>query len=710
MAFSPSNHQSEPAKIEQIITEFFAKSLHIIHESRYPYVSSRNYSGEQAVSSPSSSSSSSSARHRDKWFNLALRECAASLENLVWRQSNFDPLVIDVILVQGSQKPDTVHHYPVSKGSPLRNPLLKDRFLGGWNAGQEEFISETKHEKIIERWVVQYDSRKNSGILRDLSSASKKLGSSTSFNSSETPASFYKKTYKKAIILLRSLYVTVRLLPAYKLFRDLNSSGQIRPFSLTCKVNTFVQPFTRREEAEMQQFSFAPVDTYCGRLCLSVSYRPSLLDVSSEPSTPISTQFISDYVGSPTTDPLRRLPSLSSTRSPTSLSPATITRWHSWNDLRRAAPSLSPSPSPTYSDSRTFASNPNSHHLPPRGHMNLDYSPPVRSPYHVLPETPCSSNASLVHKKNVSFDEYFPSPPFSPSPSPSPPTHLPGGHLSNLLMRSESAPVNIPSARTGRSRGLPNSVLPPSPSPKGTGHGCSLRSYNVGSQASRTSLRHSSPPESKYQTKHDPLGSGGLQSGIAVQKMLSFGKDEVGNFPGAKRPFSRSSSRLSFPDEFEDSEFACPFAVDDDDLTDPCNRSESYEGKRHIGETLEPGGLLPVRKSQDAAIGSLVHMLQTAAPLRQDLSNSAKFSEVSRVESCSSRIQHYQNTEFAGGSIQAAASNTGITGSGLLALKTTADAFEDLRSYREMKELLLRQGGYQSLDPPQTSKTPDKGT
>ncbi|KAF6146989.1 hypothetical protein GIB67_036708 [Kingdonia uniflora] len=31
----------------------------------------------------------------------------------------------------------------------------------------------------------------------------------------------------------------------------------------------------------------------------------------------------------------------------------------------------------------------------------------------------------------------------------------------------------------------------------------------------------------------------------------------------------RSSSMLPFQDEFDDSEFSCPFAVDDDDLTDP---------------------------------------------------------------------------------------------------------------------------------------------
>ncbi|KAK8607035.1 hypothetical protein V6N13_052786 [Hibiscus sabdariffa] len=50
---------------------------------RSPYVSSRNYSGEQTVSSPSSSSSSSSSvRQGDKWFNLALRDCPSVLENL----------------------------------------------------------------------------------------------------------------------------------------------------------------------------------------------------------------------------------------------------------------------------------------------------------------------------------------------------------------------------------------------------------------------------------------------------------------------------------------------------------------------------------------------------------------------------------------------------------------------------------------------------
>ncbi|KAJ0624536.1 hypothetical protein HanIR_Chr01g0044141 [Helianthus annuus] len=44
------NPHLELAKMEQIITEFFAKSLHIILESWCPFVSSRNYNSERLYS------------------------------------------------------------------------------------------------------------------------------------------------------------------------------------------------------------------------------------------------------------------------------------------------------------------------------------------------------------------------------------------------------------------------------------------------------------------------------------------------------------------------------------------------------------------------------------------------------------------------------------------------------------------------------------
>ena len=115
-----------------------------------------------------------------------------------------------------------------------------------------------------------------------------------------------------------------------------------------------VEPFTRREEGEMHKFAFTPVDTICGRLCMSVLYRSlSESDVScSQHSAPLSPTFITDYVGSPLADPLKSFPSLPlSYGSPPLMS---FERRHSWSFDRCKAssppPSVSCSPSPTRSD------------------------------------------------------------------------------------------------------------------------------------------------------------------------------------------------------------------------------------------------------------------------------------------------------------------------------------------------------------------------
>jgi autophagy-related protein 13 len=79
---------------------------------------------------------------------------------------------------------------------------------------------------------------------------------------------------------------------------------------------------------------------------------------------------------------------------------------------------------------------------------------------------------------------------------------------------------------------------------------------------------------------------------------------------------------------------------------------------------------LPIgRKSQDAAVGVLVQMLRTAPPLRQD-------------SSCYS--SHSMKTEPEGGM---------ATASGFFMPRKTADALDELRSYREMKDLLLSKSG-----------------
>ncbi|CAK9162558.1 unnamed protein product [Ilex paraguariensis] len=478
--------------MEQIITEFFTKSLHIILESRCPYVSSRNYSGEQVLSSPSSSSSSSSSvRPRDKWFNLALKYCPAALENIdFWRQSNLEPMLVDVILMQTTSDWDPVNCSPQKR--PIRNLSSKDRFPYCWNSEQEEFRGEVKSETIIERWVVQYESRKSG---RDCGSGSKR-SSCTSSNI----------LYKKLILLFRSLYVMVRLLPAYKLFRELNSSAQIRTFNLVYRVSSFVEPFTRREEAEMQKFVFTPVDTSCGRLCLSVLYRSSLSDVSSGPSTPISPQFIPDYVGSPMADPLKRIPSLPIVQCSPSSSP--FGRRHSWSyDLYRASPpSAFLSPSPTHSESCASISKPSSH----VSHLQV---------YLVI---------CLKHLNSR-------------------------GNVSKALLWSESAPVSIPGSKLA----------------------------NIPSLSSKQNLPPSPPLKATQLSISKMDGSSGLVlTGSTAEKLFSLGKDDTGKLSGVKmssnsspqKSVSRGSSRLSFQDDYDDSEFSGPFIVDDDDMTDPGSR------------------------------------------------------------------------------------------------------------------------------------------
>ncbi|KAG7034429.1 Autophagy-related protein 13b, partial [Cucurbita argyrosperma subsp. argyrosperma] len=632
MASSHNTH-SETAKVEQILTEFFPKTLQIILESRSPCISSRNFSGDQVLCSPSSSSSSSSSmRPRDKWFNLALRECSATLENIdLWRPSYHEPMVIDVILVQREFGLDSVNASP--RKDLVRNLSLKDKHPFSLNSDKEEFGCQTKSEKVVERWMVHYESRKN----RDTNSGCRRSSNSTAH------------TYKKTILLLRSLYAFVRLLPAYKVFQDISSSGQIHPFTLVHRVSSFVEPFTRREEAEMQRFVFTPVDTSCGRLCLSVLYRASLSDISSEPSTPMSPQVIPEYVGSPLTDPLKRFPTLPVSIAPSHGSPSSLqfSRRHSWSydRFRPSPPSVSFSPSPTYSESHALVSNPAFCRLPPSS----------------LPSQP--AEMAMGHKDNVNYDEYYPSPVFSPSPSLSPPIGIPVRRLPNGLLQSESAPQSAPIAK-----------LPHSPA-----------------LSSKPNLSPSSPLKAS--------GPGiPLPAGSAIRKSFSLGRDESRRISGWRvssnnSPISRSSSR-SFPDDLDDPEFPCPFDVDEDEMTDRGSRPESFDQKGNICEMLEPGGFFPIRKSQDAAVGALVRMLQKAPPLRQDFTDSAAdLVRPSTPDSPSRNPQQGTQISKSLGSKGRYAASSSITTSGLFVPKTTADALEELQSYREMKNLLLRQAG-----------------
>ncbi|CAK7324318.1 unnamed protein product [Dovyalis caffra] len=604
--------QHDSGKLEQIISQFLLKSLHIILDSRIPSLHPHDRSGDLSSISP--------VKKSDKWFNLVLGDRPAALDNLnFWHRNLMDPMIIDVILV----------HQTSPASSSMDNLYAEPG---------------TSVETVIERWVVHYESLRVMPPQTGESSAS------------------YKKTYKKSIILLRSLYSHMRLLPAYRIFRQLSSSNQSYNFDIIYKVSSFCEPFSRADEEVMKELSFVPVEALPGRLCVSVTYRSTLLsDFKLEPVTTMPPKIIMDYVGSPTTDPLRSFPSSEKGVGATSFpligmqTPVSspFQRPHSWSSGYHRAAHLMNQPlggsPPAYRTSRMSCDFPS----PPTdiyGHRAQNYRPP----------TPQKGNC---------YDEYQLSPPFSPLMSPSTPTHFYSGSPVLAHVTSETAPVTIPFPISGRSSRYlsPNfsdssrHSLPPL-SPRSTRHDSS-------SQESPSGIRSIKKSEA---IRFSELNSGNVNH-CSGQKLLKDSKDDSGRFSGLlsssgspRFGFSRSSSRLSFQDDLDDDDFSCPFDVDDVDTSDS-HASQNLDGKKNLESSSHTASI--GKKSQDAAVGILVHMLRTAPPLRQD-------------PSCYSSQSLRTDIEEGIG-----------TASGFFMPRKTADALEELRSYRDMKDLLLSKSG-----------------
>ncbi|KAL0909773.1 hypothetical protein M5K25_020670 [Dendrobium thyrsiflorum] len=659
MASSPSKSASEPAVMEKLITDFFDKSVHVILESRS---SARNYNAEPFNSSPSSSSSLN-IRPKEKRFNLALRDCPATLESFdMWRQSNLEPLVLDIVL---------------DRRKSIRNESCASPggvFVRNLSSGRDEFGRLNRSETIVERWIVQYESQSISQPGRESSYRGSKKGSRATYHSSEFQI-MYKKAYRKIMVLLRSLYVMVRLLPTFKLFRDLTASGQVYPFILSHRISSIAEPFSREEDALMSQHDFGQLDISFGKLSISVAYLKTLEDVSSGPSTPISTEFIMDYVGSPLVDPLKRLLSLPTVGS--APSHASFSRRHSWSNDHEETP-FSPTPSPTYSDSQALYHNLNPR-LPPRYHLPKNST------------TLCSNTRVSFAGNAKNISECWPSPPFSPSSSsPSSPTHL-----YSAFSHSEGASVSIPLPWQKGSDGGQNQGLSPSPYYKSKRQGRPSQVDTLRTQENTTSALQKFSPENKLQLKIESSRFMEFQTGMVPPKIESTGRE----LNSLKTPYSppqissRSSSRLSFMDEFDDSDFICPFAEDDE--VSNSFRVESAISNDCFAENLCPKKPMPIRRSPDAAVGELVWMLRSAPPLRLNNSNPLRSKQVFKDEVSSQKNLQGKIVSTKEDDLNKVDSTLclDITASDLFKSRTAADAFKELQTYKNIRELILKHGG-----------------
>ncbi|KAL6911718.1 hypothetical protein ACP4OV_000523 [Aristida adscensionis] len=258
--------------------------------------------------------------------------------------------------------------------------------------------------------------------------------------------------------------------------------------------------------------------------------------------------------------------------------------------------------------------------------------------------------------------KFSPPPVLYASPTPSPPTFA-GGYLHSRFS-GETAPMSIPG---GGGRGPVHhrnmsepsrAFMFPPPSPK------SVRG-EAGVQESPTET-------SRSFRRTEGIRMGDLYGNLPSGSKIRDSRDESGRFSGVfsssgspRLGFSRSSSRLSMQDDTDDADF--PFAVDD---VDPDSRPGSSGGK----DVGDQGGSSS-HKSQDAAVGYLVHLLKSARPLRDP--------------SFSSYTSKAESTE------------AGSTSSFMS--RRTSDALEELESFKEIRENLLarsRSRLQDSLDKP----------
>lgn len=316
--------QRGQAKVEQIVSEFFVKSLHIILEARMPSIRAQKHFDPFKIIL----SSSSAPRKQDQWFNLVLGNSNIPQQNIDLCKTNPQGLiVVDVLLSQCSgDYLNTSEHYRAGPANVSSPSSIKTG--GAWPTTHAE-----GGHILLERWFVQFKSWigvgkcsegrpdpvmvdcTESSLVPNLKNECKRAETSRNKTDTGVHLNFLPHApphvtdvpvvYKQTILMLRSLYSLTRLLPAYRLFRLSCSSPNSCLFTLSYRLSA--SPLSGFNEAEMNSFCITPIDTMWGQMLIKVVYHTATSVTASEVSISGSPHIITDYVGSPTTERIKKL-------------------------------------------------------------------------------------------------------------------------------------------------------------------------------------------------------------------------------------------------------------------------------------------------------------------------------------------------------------------------------------------------------------------
>lgn len=254
-------------KVLQVVQNFFTKALQIIVQTR-------------SLLEPQSPDAKI-----NKWFNLymaSLDDEHVRHELRPWKLHPdlmlFPPMIIETCL-------------DLSQLNAHEHVVLLEDGKSVWPV-----LEGLQKEIVVERWLIKFDAN-NSGSG----------GSAVNSSIGSSPSDELPLMYKHAIVLLRTIYTLVRLLPLYKL-RKILSKHTSRNLVL---VNHFLdgsQPVTSKNriglsksiipqhllgESHLTQRDFTPIVSSVGSLSVSVVYRNHYNFQAQDQEERLSSQFAS---------------------------------------------------------------------------------------------------------------------------------------------------------------------------------------------------------------------------------------------------------------------------------------------------------------------------------------------------------------------------------------------------------------------------------